>query len=109
MVNKLNDYMPLILAFSLGSLVGAGVMALLAPKTGEETRSLIAQKGQTLRENAAKKVEDTTDRTGRLVEDISQRARETAVSVFHRGQVTAESFKSNVEQEAKSKSVQFGR
>lgn len=82
------------LAFMLGGLVGASLMVLLAPQSGEETRSLLAKKGQGLVKTVGNSSEE-------LVNDLSQR--------IGRGRMAMEDYKSNVEGEAKSKSVQFGR
>lgn len=95
-------------AFFIGGLVGAVVMALFAPRSGHEIRGLIARKSMEIRDQLVSTAGDTTRMTGKMVGDLTQQARDTAGAILHRGRVTAEGFKSNVEEEAKSKSVQFG-
>ncbi len=93
-----------LLAFVTGAVVGATIMALLAPQSGEETRGMLVNKGQDLKERAV----DTTSNTGKAVSDLVSGARERATNLLHRGQEIGASIKSNIEEEAKSKSVQFG-
>lgn len=98
------SYLP---AFFLGGLIGAGAMLFFAPQSGEDTREQLLQKGRQLKRKAVETAEVTTTRTGKMVGELSGRARDTASSIFRRGQITAEEYKSNIEEEAKSKSVQF--
>jgi hypothetical protein len=44
-----------------------------------------------------------------MVEDLTHQAVDRATNVFRRGKDLGEGYKSNVEQEAKSKSIQFGK
>jgi gas vesicle protein len=46
----------------VGGLVGAGVALLTAPRSGEETRTLIREKGIELRERGAEVVDQTRTR-----------------------------------------------
>jgi gas vesicle protein len=43
----------------LGGLAGAGVMLLLAPQSGQRTRTKIQQQGHKLREQTAETIEDS--------------------------------------------------
>jgi gas vesicle protein len=45
-------------AFTIGALIGAGVALLYAPQSGEETRKLLAKKGEDLRDKAEESLED---------------------------------------------------
>lgn len=93
-----------LLAFVTGAVIGAAVMALLAPQSGQETRGMLVNKGQNLKERAA----DTTTNAGKAVGDMVSGARDRATNLFRRGQDMGSSLKSNIEEEAKSKSLQFG-
>ncbi len=103
MDNEESSFMGLLSAFVIGSLIGAGIMALFAPQSGEETRDMLKSKGRDLKDAAL----ETTSKTGKVVGDITQQAVDRATNVFRRGK--EEYNKSNVEQEAKSKSIQFGK
>ena len=48
-------------AFAIGALVGAGVAILYAPRSGKETRDLIARRTRELKEKAAETVQDARD------------------------------------------------
>jgi len=46
-------------ALLLGSLIGAGVMLLLAPQSGKKTRRQLRRRGRDLREQTTGAVDDT--------------------------------------------------
>src|SRR5437870_404652 len=52
-------------AFAIGALVGAGIALLLAPRSGKETRDLLAQEGQDLKGKA----EDLLEKAKHVVQD----------------------------------------
>jgi gas vesicle protein len=71
----------------MGSLVGAGAMLLLAPKSGKETRDKIRQEGQDLQRHVTDTVDDAmaqargtkhkiTDNVRLHVEQMEQRAQD---------------------------------
>lgn len=62
--------------FIVGSLMGAAVALLTTPRSGEETRSLIAEKSQNLREKVVSTVEDTRERVDQLASNIAEKADE---------------------------------
>jgi len=51
----------LLTAFAVGALAGATIALLYAPRSGEETRKLIAAKGRELRGKAHDAIEDAKD------------------------------------------------
>jgi gas vesicle protein len=105
MDNQESSFIGILSAFVIGGLIGAGIMALIAPQSGSETRDLLMSKGQDFRDNAL----ETTSKTGKMVGDITQQAVDRATNVLRRGKEMGDGYKSNVEEEAKSKSVQFGK
>jgi gas vesicle protein len=105
MDNQESSFIGILSAFVIGGLIGAGIMALFAPQSGSETRDMLMSKGQDLRDTAL----ETTSKTGKVVGDITQQAIDRASNVIHRGKDLGDGYKSNVEKEAKSKSVQFGK
>jgi len=48
-------------AFAIGALVGTGVALLYAPRSGKETRDLLAKKGRELKGKAADVLDDAKD------------------------------------------------
>ena len=47
-----------IAAFAIGALIGTGAALLYAPRSGKETRALIAKKGRALKGQATDAIED---------------------------------------------------
>lgn len=64
----------------LGGLIGAGTMLLLAPQSGEKTRTQIQLKGNELRDQATEAVETGMSKTRakahQLTEDVYEKAKE---------------------------------
>ena len=50
-----------LIAFAIGALVGTGAALLYAPRSGQETRELLAKKGRDLNGRASEALEDATD------------------------------------------------
>ena len=48
-------------AFAIGALAGAGIALLYAPRSGKETRKLIAAKGRDLQDKATDALGDAKD------------------------------------------------
>ena len=48
-------------AFAIGALAGAGIALLYAPRSGKETRKLIAAKGRDLKDKATDAIGDAKD------------------------------------------------
>ena len=48
-------------AFAIGALAGAGIALLYAPRSGKETRKLIAAKGRDLKDKATDALGDAKD------------------------------------------------
>ena len=48
-------------AFAIGALIGTGAALLYAPRSGKETRELIAKKGRALKGQATDAIEDAKD------------------------------------------------
>lgn len=105
MDDRQDNVWSLLSAFAIGGLVGAGIMAILAPQSGRDTRDYLLQKGQALKDKAFK----ATNETGKSLGDLTHQAVDRANKIFRRGEDIGETYKSNIEKEAKSKSVQFGK
>ena len=48
-------------AFAIGALIGTGVALLYAPRSGKETRKLIADKGRALKDQAQDAIANTQE------------------------------------------------
>jgi gas vesicle protein len=58
--------------FLSGSLVGAGAMLLLAPRTGKQTRAKIEKQGMKLRDEAVESMEDAVNSAGDKAQDFTK-------------------------------------
>jgi len=58
----------LLLTFFLGGLVGAGIVLLVAPKTGRETRNMIKGFAGDAREKAEGYIEQVKEKTESIIE-----------------------------------------
>jgi gas vesicle protein len=72
--------------FLLGTVVGAAVALLFAPKSGEETRELIRERGIELKGRAA----DLTEESRRRAEELAAEARKRAEEAEARGRLVLE-------------------
>lgn len=78
--------------FIIGGLVGAAVALLLAPQSGEETRSLIKEKGIELKDKASV----TADEARTRAEQVTADARARAEELRRRGQELYEEQKGRI-------------
>ena len=67
-------------SFLWGAIIGAGAALLLAPRSGEETREVLREKGRRLRDKA----EDTRDDLQARLEDGYDRAKARVEEKFER-------------------------
>jgi gas vesicle protein len=70
----------------LGSLAGAGVMLLLAPQSGEKTRTKIQQQGQKMREQTAESIEDGVKQVREKAHQVTSSIQDQAEELQQRGQ-----------------------
>lgn len=93
MSDRDSDFGAFISGFVIGGLVGAAVALLLAPQSGEETRTIIREKGIELKDQ----VEQTAAETRAKAEQLAQDARDRAQDLQKRGQVILEEQKTRIE------------
>jgi len=67
--------------FLLGALVGAAVALLLAPQSGEETRTMIKDKSIELRDKAQETAEQAKARTDEVVQQLKEQGQSAMKSV----------------------------
>jgi gas vesicle protein len=70
----------------IGGLVGAITMLLMAPQSGEDTRSQIQEKGIELRDRTAKIVEDSMAQFRQGRDKLTVSGRQKADELLHQGQ-----------------------
>jgi len=98
-----DEFGAFLVGFIVGGLTGAVAALLLAPQSGEETRTLIKEKSIELRDKASETVEDAYAKAEAAAgearvraEDFAKIARERADELQRRGQVVLEEQKSKL-------------
>lgn len=72
-----SEFGSFLAGFVIGGLVGAAVALLMAPQSGEETRTVIKERGIVLRDRARAYSEDARVRAEHALEDARLRVDET--------------------------------
>ena len=91
-----DDFGSFLVGFIVGGLTGAVVALLFAPQSGEETRTVIKEKGIELRDKAAQTAEDALEKAKAAAADANARYEELAAEVKARGQEVISSAKKAV-------------
>lgn len=73
-----NDFGSFLSGFLIGGLVGGAVALLLAPQSGEETRTLIRDKGVEIKDKTVTSLEEAYARAEQAAADARARAEELA-------------------------------
>jgi len=110
-----DDFGTFLAGFVIGGLVGAAVAMLMAPQSGEETRTLIKEKsielkdrateyGVDARAHAEKALEEARTKADAAIVELRTRSdelaaltRERATELQHRGQVVLDEQRSKLE------------
>jgi gas vesicle protein len=87
----------------LGSLAGAGVMLLLAPQSGEKTRTNIQQQGQKLREQTAESIEDGVKQVRDKAQQVTTSIQDQAEELQQRRQDVVDQQKGMLESSYRSR------
>ncbi len=98
MSDRNGDFGAFVSGFVIGGLVGAAAALLLAPQSGEETRTLIRDKGIELKDQ----VEQSAAETRAKAEELAQEARMRAEDLQKRGQVILDEQKTKIEKAVES-------
>ena len=92
-----DEFGSFLIGFIIGGLTGAVSALLLAPQSGEQTRTVIREKAIELRDRASESVEDAYAQAESAAaearvraDELAQIARERAVELQRRGQVVLE-------------------
>lgn len=79
MAENNGDLGSFLAGFVIGGLIGAGVALLMAPQSGEETRTLIKDKSIELRDRAYETADDARTKAEQLAQQARDRAAEIQV------------------------------
>jgi len=100
MAERDSDFGSFLSGFLVGGMIGAAVALLFAPQSGEETRTMIRDKGVEFKEKTAQSMEEAYARAEAAAAEARARAdelvnitRERAEELKHRGQVILEAAK----------------
>jgi gas vesicle protein len=74
----------ILMGFLIGGLIGAAAALLMAPQSGEETRTLIRDKGVELKDKATEKIDETRIRAESAIDNTRAKASEAVRSVAGR-------------------------
>ncbi|HCC78234.1 MAG: hypothetical protein A2X25_01290 [Chloroflexi bacterium GWB2_49_20] len=91
-----DDFGSFLVGFVVGGLTGAVVALLFAPQSGEETRTVIKEKGIELRDKASLTADEAIARAEAAAADAKVRYEELAAEVKSRGQEVISSAKKAV-------------
>lgn len=69
-----NDFGAFLAGFVIGGLVGAATALILAPQSGDEMRTQLAQKSQDLRDMSTERAHQYQERAQTAVSDVRHRA-----------------------------------
>ncbi len=104
MADRDTDFGAFLAGFVIGGLVGAAVALVLAPQSGEETRTIIRDRSIELKdkaveaaEEARRKAEAAAEEARARADELTLQARERADELKKRGQEVYDEQKSRVE------------
>lgn len=107
-----DDFGAFLVGFFVGGISGAMAALLLAPQTGEETRTMIKDRAIELRDQATTTVEETVARAEKAAQDAVKRAeslleqaKKRASEVAEKGQVILEEGKEKISKAAPKKAA----
>jgi gas vesicle protein len=80
-----DDFGSFLIGFVVGGVAGAVAALLLAPQSGEETRTLIKDKSIELRDQAALQAEAISVKAGQVAADVQTRGKEFVDTARSRG------------------------
>lgn len=102
--NEANHTTGFLAGLLIGSLAGAGAMLVLAPQSGEKTRSSIQRKSMELRDQAVETVEDAVAQARVSARQIKADIHDQAEGLQQRGQQMLDEHKDRL-----SAAVQSGK
>ena len=76
MFGRQTSILRILAAFLVGGLLGAGVVLLVAPQSGRQTRAMLRDKSIELKERAVGSVEELAQQTREKAAELTQRGKE---------------------------------
>jgi gas vesicle protein len=111
MAEQDGDFGAFLAGFVIGGMVGAAVALLLAPQSGEETRTIIHDRSIELKDKAAEKAESARIKAEAAAAEARARAdelakltQEKAIEFKKKGQEVYQTQKSRIESAVQKKS-----
>ena len=101
-----DDFGAFLIGFVVGGVAGAVAALLLAPQSGEETRTLIKDKSIELRDQAAKQAEAISAKAGEVAEDVQARGKVFVDSAKTRGKDLVDDAKKAVAKKRPAESAE---
>ncbi|MFN2133638.1 MAG: YtxH domain-containing protein [Anaerolineae bacterium] len=98
-----NDISSFFSGFFVGALIGGATALLLAPQSGEETRTQLRERGIELRDKAEATYTDVLQRVEATTEELRQRTEEISAKVdeaIAQGKQEIAKMRKQVDQEA---------
>jgi|SRR5271157_1162678 len=96
MSDRGDDFGAFLIGFVVGGVAGAVAALLLAPQSGEETRTLIRDKSIELRDKATQQAEMAATRAGEVASQARTRGNEAVENVRKRGTEALDNVKKTV-------------
>lgn len=84
MMNTGKNISSALMGFLIGGLVGAAAAMLMAPQSGQETRTLLRDKGMEIKDRASETIEGTRSKAEQVVTDTRSRASDAIRNVAGR-------------------------
>lgn len=94
--NESNDLGAFLAGFVIGGLVGAATALILAPQSGQDTRSQIATKSHELRTAGGERIHEYRDTASTLVADTRSRAEETSSQLQEQVRIVLDTGKQKI-------------
>jgi gas vesicle protein len=96
MNNENSDFGAFLAGFIIGGLVGAAAAIILAPQSGEETRSMLMNQGSELRHAGSERLHDYRETASHAVSDARQRAAQAASQVQEQARIVLDEGKARL-------------
>jgi gas vesicle protein len=107
-----DDFGAFLVGFLVGGISGAITALLLAPQSGEETRTMIKDKSIELRDQASATVEESLDKAEKAAneavkkaETLLEQAKTKAAEIAEQGQVVLDDTKAKATKTVKSVTI----
>jgi len=88
-----SDFGAFLAGFFIGGMIGAAVALLLAPQSGEDTRTLIREKSIELKDKATETADEALQRAEKTLEEARTRAETAYQEAMHRAEEFAQMTK----------------